>query len=136
MADELRQASLKEREQQEQSELLTNEVASFSERLHAREEAIMAERLGWDRKLFAMRNEAAELEKVCQQVAERVRQASQELRATQELGAQKVKEKEATCRALTDTMKQLLQCSQDFGEFIRSVGRDFMPTELKETNLI
>ena len=49
------------REQQEQTELLTREVTSYSERLHAQEEAMMAERVAWDRKLFSLRNRAAGL---------------------------------------------------------------------------
>lgn len=130
VADELRQASLKVREQQEQTELLTREVSFSSERRHAQEEAMMAERVAWDRKLFSLRNQAADSEKQHQQLAESVRLDSQELRAKREVGEQRVKEKEATCRALTATMQELIECSQDFGAFMRSIGPDFLPRDV------
>ena len=63
---------------------------------------------------------------------EAVRAAEQDLRDLREVGGQQVKEKEATCRALNATMRELITCSQDFGEFLHSVGPAFVPKELDD----
>ncbi len=124
VTEELRQTILKDREQREQFDLLEQEVTSMRERLHAQEEGLMSERVAWDKKLFSLRDQAADLEKQMQLQSERVRHASAQLRRFTEQATHVVKEKEETCRALSAAALDVLEVSQDFGLFLHTLDKD------------